>query len=115
MVLLITRALTDENLPIYITLCTSYHDEPRLKSFVARYAISLEVLAYGFQQRPAGGPDGSKESSPSRNEDVLWNGVVDAPDEPIIIVQEGNESGSGRLALVIWKTTIPLCTWLEVC
>lgn len=114
MVLLIPRALTDENLPVYIALCTPYRDEPRLKSFIARHAISLEVLAYGFQQRPSGGPDGSKESSPSRNEDVLWTGVIDAPEEPITIVQEGNESGSGRLVLVIWKTTIPLCTWLEV-
>ena len=114
MILLIPRELTDENLPVYIVLRTPYQDEPRLKSSVARHAVSLEVLAYGFQQKPSGGPDGSKESSPSRNEDVLWSGVVDAPDEPITIVQEGNESVSGHHVLLIWRTTIPLCMWLEI-
>ena len=106
--------MTDENLPVYIVLGTRYHDEARLKSFIARHAISLEVLAYGFQQRPSGGPDRSKESSPSRNEDVLWSGVIDAPEEPITIVREGNERVSERHVLVIWKSTIPLCMWLEV-
>ena len=114
MVLLIPRAVTDENLPVYIALGTPYRDEAHLKSFIARHAISLEVLAYGFQQRPSGGPDGSKESSPSRNEDVLWSGVIDAPKEPITIVREGNEGVSGRHVLMIWKSTIPLCMWLEV-
>lgn len=114
MVLLIPRAVTDENLPVYIALGTPYQDEARLKSFIARHAISLEVLAYGFQQRPSGGPNGSKESSPSRNEDVLWSGVFNAPEEPLTIVREGNESVSGRHVLVIWKSTIPLCMWLDV-
>lgn len=109
MVLLIPRAVTDENLPVCITLRTPYQEEARLNSFVARHAISLEVLAYGFQQRPSGSTGGSKESSPSRNEDVLWSGVIDAQEEPMIIVKEGNESVSGRQVLVIWKTSIPLC------
>ena len=114
MVLLIPRVVADETLPVYIALCTPYKDEAHLKSFIARHAISLEVLAYGSQQRPPEGADGSKGSSPSRNEDILWSGVIDAPEEPITIVQEENESVSGRHVLVIWKSTIPLCTWLEV-
>ena len=114
MVLLIPRVVTDENLPVYIALCTPYKDESHLKSLIARHIISLEVLAYGFQQRPPEGPDGSKDRSPSRNEDVLWSGVIDAPEEPIIIVQEENERVSGRHVLVIWKSTIPLCMWLEL-
>ena len=114
MVLLIPRVVTDENLPVYITLHTPYKDEAHLKSFIARHTVSLEVLAYGFQQRPPEGPDGSKESSPSRNEDVLWSGVIDSPEEPIIIVREEKESASGRHVLVIWKSTIPLCMWLNV-
>ena len=114
MVLLIPRVVTDENLPVYIALCTPYKDEAHLKSFIARHAISLEVLAYGFQQRPPEGPDGSKESSPSRNEDVLWSGVIDDSGDPITIVQEENESVSGRHVLAIWKSTIPLCMWLEI-
>lgn len=114
MVLLIPRAVIDEKLPVYIILSTPFQDEARLKSFVARHAISLEVLAYGFQQRLSGDPDGSKESSPSRNEDVLWSGVVDAPEDPITIVREENETVSGRHVLVIWKSTIPLCMWLGV-
>ena len=109
MVLLIPRVVIDENLPVYIALCTPYKDEAHLKSFIARQAISLEVLAYGFQQRPPEGPDGSKESSPSRNEDVSWSGVIDAPEEPITIVQEEDERVSGRHVLVIWRSTIPLC------
>ena len=114
MVLLIPRAVTDENLPVYIALSTPYQNEAHLKSLIARHAISLEVLAYGFQQRPSGGTDGSKESSPSRNEDVLWSGVIEPQEEPITIVKEGNESVSGRHVLVIWKTSIPLCMWIEV-
>ena len=114
MVLLIPRVVTDENLPVYITLRTPYKDEAHLKSFIARYTVSLEVLAYGFQQRPSEGPNGSKESSPSRSEDVLWSGVIDSPEEPITIVREEKESVSGRHVLVIWKSTIPLCMWLEV-
>ena len=114
MVLLIPRVVTDEILQVYIALCTPYKDEAHLKSFIARQAISLEVLAYGLQQRPPGGPEGSKESSPSRNEDLLWSGVIDASEEPITVVQEENERVSRRFVLVIWKSTIPLCMWLEV-
>ncbi len=114
LVLLIPRVVTDENLPVYIVLCTPYRDEAHLKSFIARYTISLDVLAYGFQQRPPGGPDGSKERSPSRNEDELWSGVIDDSEEPITILQEENERVSGPHALVIWKSTIPLCMWFEV-
>ena len=114
MVLLIPRVVTDESLPIYIALRTPYKDEAHLKSLIARQAISLEVLAYGFQQRPPERAGGSKESSPSRSEDVLWSGVVDDPGEPIKVVQEENESVSGRHVLVIWKGTIPLCMWLKL-
>ena len=106
--------MTDESLPVYIALRTPYKDEAHLKSFIARQAITLEVLAYGFQYRPPERADESKESSPSRSEDVLWSGVVDDPEEPIVIVQEENESVSGRRVLVIWKGTIPLCMWLEL-
>lgn len=114
MVLLIPRVVTDENLPVYIALCTPHKNKAHLQSFIARQAISLEVLAYGFQQQPPERPDGSKESSPSRSEDILWSGVIDDPGEPITIVQEENESVSRRYVLVIWRSTIPLCMWLEL-
>lgn len=113
MVLLIPRFVLDESLPVYIALRPPYKDEARLKSYLTRLNISLEVLAYGFQPRPSGGQDGSKESSPSRNEDTLWAGNVDSLEDPIIIIQEDGDQTSGHHILVIWRKIIPLCRILN--
>lgn len=109
MVLLIPRFVLDESLPVYIALRTPYKDEAHLKSCLTRLAISLEVLAYGFQPRPSGGSEGSKESSPSRNEDTLWSGNIETSEEPIMIVKDEGEQNSETHVVAIWRKLIPLC------
>ncbi|KAL2043549.1 hypothetical protein N7G274_003856 [Stereocaulon virgatum] len=99
----------DESLPVYIALRTPYKNEAHLKSCLTRLAIILEVLAYGFQPRPSGGKEGSKESSPSRNEDTLWSGNIDTSEEPITIVQDEGEQNSETYVVAIWRKLIPLC------
>ena len=113
MVLLILRIVTDESLPVYVALRTPYKDEAHLKSHIARLAITLEVFAYGFQVRPSGGQDESKENSPSRIQDVLWTGNIESLVEPMIIVQEKNGLEMGRHVLAIWRKKIPLCMYLK--
>ena len=101
--------MLDESLPVYIALRTPYKDEAHLKSYLTRLVISLEVLAYGFQPRPSGGKEGSKESSPSRNEDTLWSGNIDTSEEPITIVKDEGEQNSETHVVAIWRKLIPLC------
>lgn len=109
MVLLILRAVTDECLPVYIALRTPYKDKAHLESYIARLAVSLEILAYGFQPRPSAGQDGSRDSSPGRNEDLLWSGDIDLSEGPMTIIEKESKQGLGRHVLVIWRTIVPLC------
>ena len=112
-VLLILRLVIDESLPVFIALRTPYKDEAHLQSYLNRLAINLEAQAYGFQPRASDDQDGSKETSPSRNEDTLWSGNIDTSKDPMKIVQEKNEHESGRCIFAIWRTIIPLCRKLS--
>ena len=103
-VLLITRNVIDESLRIYIILRTPYQDEATLKSYLNRLAVNLEIQARGSRLRSPGGHNTPRETSPSRTEDTLWSGNIDASEDPFIIVQEEEEHDSTRTILAIWTT-----------
>lgn len=100
--------MLDESISAYIVLRTPFQDDASLRSYLDRLSISLEVQAYGLTPRPSTGQDGSKESSPSRNEDTLWSGMIEKTKDPVIIVQGEDEDDPARYLQAIWKTTIPL-------
>lgn len=109
LVSLIHRYVLDESVTAYIILRTRNQDEDRLKSYLSRIAISLEVQAHGLQSRPSSSQNASTESSPSRTEDTLWSGDVDTSRQPIIIWPQGEERHSADYILAIWKHTFALC------
>ncbi|KAL9071634.1 MAG: hypothetical protein Q9161_004059 [Pseudevernia consocians] len=94
----------DESLRIYIILRTPYQDEATLKSYLNRLAVNLDIQARGSRLRSPGGHNTPRETSPSRTEDTLWSGNIDASEDPFIIVQEEEEHDSTRTILAIWTT-----------
>lgn len=103
-VLLILRFVIDELLAIYLVLQTPYQDEAQLKSYFSRLAIHIEARAYGFTPKGSGEREASPGNSPSRNEDVIWTGMIDAAEEPFVIVQEGKGEEDERSLIAVWKT-----------
>lgn len=105
-VLLITRYVIDESLRIYIILRTPYQDEVKLKSYLTRLVVNLDVQARGSPLRPPGpgGHDTPRETSPSRTEDTLWSANIDTSEDPFIVVQEDEEHDCIRTILAIWTT-----------
>lgn len=106
---LILRYVLDELITAYIVLRTPYQDEGHLRSFFARLVVSLEVHAYGSVPRVSGDQDASKDSSPSRNEDILWSGSIDMSQNPVTIIHGERQYQSPENVLAIWKTMLPLC------
>ena len=100
--------MLDESIYAYIVLRTLQQPEDELKFYAARTAIDLVVQAYGLRPRPSDGQDVSRDTSPARNEDVLWSGSIDTSKEPVIIAQPPTGRHPSRYMLAIWKTNIPL-------
>jgi len=107
-VLLILRDAIDELITIYVVLRMRYLDETRLKFYLDRLVVSLEVQAYGFQSRPSNGQESSKEISPSRSEDTLWSTNIDTCEDATEVILQGNEQDPESYMLAIWRTTVPL-------
>ena len=95
--------MLDETICAYIILRTPNQPEDELISYVTRLAIQLEIQAYGFQPQ-----DVSRDTSPARNEDVLWSGTVETSKKPSIITGTETDEFSSQHMLAIWKTSIAL-------
>ncbi|MCJ1312886.1 hypothetical protein MMC25_006562 [Agyrium rufum] len=90
----------DEQLPVYVVLQTPYQEEGSLKAQLALLSTALEVHALG----QSGGPSESgRDGSTSR--DIIWSGKVGMNEDPIIVVEEGEDSEDeeSRDMFIIWK------------
>jgi hypothetical protein len=104
-----SQVSADEKLEVYIVLRTACTDEAPLKEYVSRLCVALEAHAIST----VSGPSAEGPSGPGGNQtrDIIWSGRVNVADDPIIVLEDLEESHredgkSPRSALLIWKTSI---------
>ncbi|KAL9128388.1 MAG: hypothetical protein Q9217_002912 [Psora testacea] len=93
----------DELLPLYIVLQTPYQEQDELSSYFDRISISLELRASGSAPRALSVNDTHQESSPARQEDIIWTGNLVAAEEPVMIIPHGKDTGYDRIVSAIWE------------
>ena len=103
-VLLIPRSRLDELLPIYVVLSVEQQDnQNNLKTFFDRLSISLEVRASGSAPRSSENQNDSRESSPGRQEDMIWTGRLIVAEEPAIISSNVDGQGANHRQIAVWE------------
>ena len=108
-ILLIPRSRLDELLPIYLALSVEHqgpHDD--LKPLFDRLSISLEVRASGSASRDSSKENESKESSPARQEEVIWYGRLIAAEEPTMISLNAGDKGTSYQKIAVWEIKVLL-------
>ena len=90
------------------------HEDPKddLSPFFERLSISLEVTASGSAPRNSGGQHASRETSPGRQEDVIWRGTLVAAEDPVIISARTQDEESSYKTTAVWEIKALLSIWI---
>lgn len=112
-VLFIHSRFSDEILPITIGLRTAIQKPEELRDFTKRLSLSLELRAIGSTLSRSGPPHALTETSPARQEDVVWKGTLVDEEEPIIVETEDSDDVNGEACMTaVWEIKAILSLFL---
>ena len=103
--LLIHRTHADELISVYVVLRTPYQDEPKIKAYISRLAVALEAHAVSSVSTDLASNDAQHRPSGGQTRDIIWMGKVDTSEDPVIVVEEAEDSDDSRDMFLIWKLT----------
>ncbi|KAL3428053.1 hypothetical protein PVAG01_01562 [Phlyctema vagabunda] len=84
----------DETATVFVVLQTPYFDERSLRSYLGRLAITLEVQVVNTTAESYEGPP---------PQETIFTGAIQDNEDPVIVVQDPDESGGEGHILVVWK------------
>ncbi|KAI5285082.1 hypothetical protein KEM54_000844 [Ascosphaera aggregata] len=89
----------DELVPVYVVLRLTNCSEDILKTQLSRLDILVEAYAL------SGVDDGNESDAKQRVKQMIYSGVVNEKEDPLVVVDEVDEENSvSNYVYVIWKT-----------
>ncbi len=95
---------------VYIVLRAPFEDEDSLKAQISRLSIGIEAHAISTNQVNTSSRQPGQPPTGSLPRDVLWSAKLDVNEEPLMAMEESDESDHNQDVLLLWKLTATLST-----